>query len=217
METVKIETDPARIGLIDAIVEGEWAMFSSVNNVGGPAECQSQQKTFEIMRRAQFSTWGEKTLGNYLEDLRRAALQGRNLMTEKYARMMAVTHPDEFEQIVGMLPPVDSQVVELGVKIAAYHEQWDKEAAERYPFIRANGRPFDGQGTSDQTSADTYMRAELLTYSPDTLLYLLKDVEYAASERRNLVIEQLDATMKQYGWEDINEAEGYLSKKAAQV
>lgn len=61
------------------------------------------------------------------------------------------------------------------------------------------------------------MRAELLTYSPDTLLYLLKDVETAATERRNVVIEQLDATMKQYGWSDINEAEQYLSKKAARV
>ena len=61
------------------------------------------------------------------------------------------------------------------------------------------------------------MRAELLTYSPDTLLYLLKDVETERTERRNVVIEQLDATMKQYGWSDINEAEQYLSKKAARV
>ncbi|MDO5048488.1 MAG: DUF4125 family protein [Actinomycetaceae bacterium] len=217
MEAVKIETNEARAGLIDAIVEGEWDMFRSVNNVGGPAECQSQQGTFEIMRRAQFKTWGEKTLGCYLEDVKRAQIQGRNLMTEKYARMMAVTHPDEFAKIASMLPPVDAQVVELGVRIAAYHENWDREAAEKYPFIRANGRPFDGQSTADQTSADTYMRAELLTYSPDTLLYLLKDVETAATERRNLVIEQLEATMKQYGWSSIDEAEAYLSKKAATV
>lgn len=99
MENVKIETGPARVGLIDAIVEGEWEMFHSVNNVGGPAECQSQQNTFEIMRRAQFSTWGDKTLSCYLEDIKKAQIQGRNLMTEKYARMMAVTHPAEFEQI----------------------------------------------------------------------------------------------------------------------
>ncbi|MDI9588749.1 MAG: DUF4125 family protein [Acidobacteriota bacterium] len=217
MENVKIETDPARIGLIDAIVEGEWEMFHSVNNVGGPAECQSQQNTFEIMRRAQFSTWGDKTLSCYLEDIKKAQVQGRNLMTEKYARMMAVTHPAEFEQIAPMLPPVDAQVVEMATKIAAYHEKWDVEAAEKYPFIRANGRPFDGEAPQEQTSADTYMRAELLTYSPDTLLYLLKDVETAATERRNVVIEQLDATMKQYGWSDINEAEQYLSKKAARV
>ena len=144
MENVKIETDPARIGLIDAIVEGEWEMFHSVNNVGGPAECQSQQNTFEIMRRAQFSTWGEKTLSCYLEDIKKAQVQGRNLMTVKYARMMAVTHPAEFEQIAPCFP-VDAQVVEMVTKIAAYHEKWDVEAAEKYPFIRANGRPFDGE------------------------------------------------------------------------
>ncbi|MDO4665245.1 MAG: DUF4125 family protein [Actinomycetaceae bacterium] len=212
---MSIESDPTRMGLIDEIVAGEWEMFHTVKNIGGPAQCQSQQQTFQIMRRAQFRTWGKKALGSYLEDVKRAQIQGRNLMTEKYGRMMAVTHPDEFERIAPMLPPPTLQVLEMASKIASYHEVWDKEAASMYPFIRANGRPFDGEGAQEQASADTYMRAELLTYSAETLLYLLKDVETAANSNRNLVIEQLAATVKQYGWANIDEAEVYLANQAA--
>lgn len=79
--------------LIDAIVQIEWPMFAGVNNEGGKAACQMDLATFRIMRISQYSAWGEELLESCLADLRAAQNQGRNLMTEKYARMMKTTFP----------------------------------------------------------------------------------------------------------------------------
>ncbi|NLO98048.1 MAG: DUF4125 family protein, partial [Peptococcaceae bacterium] len=55
--------------LIDKIIAVEWKMFHSVPNVGGPAACQNDPQTFDIMRRSQALSWSEKTLASYLQDL----------------------------------------------------------------------------------------------------------------------------------------------------
>ena len=91
--------------LIDAIVQIEWPMFAGVNNEGGKAACQMDLATFRIMRISQYSAWGEELLESCLADLRAAQNQGRNLMTEKYARMMKTTFPDEYPAIEKSLPP----------------------------------------------------------------------------------------------------------------
>ena len=93
--------------LIDAIVQIEWPMFAGVNNEGGKAACQMDLATFRIMRISQSSAWGEELLESCLADLRAAQNQGRNLMTEKYARMMKTTFPDEYPAIEKSLPPLD--------------------------------------------------------------------------------------------------------------
>ena len=93
--------------LIDAIVQIEWPMFAGVNNEGGKAACQMDLATFRIMRISQYSAWGEELLESCLADLRAAQNQGRNLMTEKYARMMKTTFPDEYPAIEKSLPPLD--------------------------------------------------------------------------------------------------------------
>ena len=82
--------------LVDAVVTAEWEMFSNVQNVGGKASCQMDPKTFRIMRSSQMDNWDDELLGSYLEDLLNARLEGRNLVTEKYARMMESTFPEEY-------------------------------------------------------------------------------------------------------------------------
>ena len=91
--------------LIDAIVQLEWPMFAGVNNEGGKAACQMDLATFRIMRISQYSAWGEELLESCLADLRAAQNQGRNLMTEKYARMMKTTFPDEYGAGSKISPP----------------------------------------------------------------------------------------------------------------
>lgn len=194
--------------LIEEIVTLEWKMFSSVNNVGGPAQCQSQDETFEIMRRAQFRTWSEAALFLYRDDLKRARNEGRNLMTEKYARMMSVTHPEEYALIASQLPVLSQETLCLVDLIAAHHKRWDAEVAEKYPKLRAQGRRRDEDSQrGGGPSANTYLVGELLTYSLATLHQVLTDVETALNEGRNPVAEQLEETVKQYGWPDLATAE----------
>ena len=93
--------------LVSKIIEREWDMFQNVENIGGKASCQQDYQTFEIMRYSQAMSWSEETLESYLKDLQKAQKNKRNLLTEKYARMMESTSPLEYAQIESLLPPLD--------------------------------------------------------------------------------------------------------------
>ena len=98
-----------KAALIEEIVKMEWSMFSTVHNEGGKAACQMDRPTFTIMRTSQHQTWNEALLASYRDDLARAQEAGRNLMTEKYGRMMKSTFPEEYERIAAFFPPVSPE------------------------------------------------------------------------------------------------------------
>ncbi len=77
-----------REDLIEKIIGEEWKQFDRVNNEGGRASCQDNWPTLHIMRKSQFENWNERMLESYYKDVTRAAEEGWNLLTEKYARMM---------------------------------------------------------------------------------------------------------------------------------
>ena len=79
---------PSRTQLVQDIINIEWDMFSNVHNTGGKASCQNDKDDFVIMRKSQFSIWGDDTLASYLADLVKAQQDRRNLMSEKYGFMM---------------------------------------------------------------------------------------------------------------------------------
>ena len=161
--------------LIDAIVQIEWPMFAGVNNEGGKAACQMDLATFRIMRISQYSAWGEELLESCLADLRAAQNQGRNLMTEKYARMMKTTFPDEYPAIEKSLPPLDPAAARQIEDIVACHVQWKTALDQKYPHLGDRSRPVRTQ--EDRTglpSVETYTRAELQTCSPRTIRRLLR-------------------------------------------
>ncbi len=87
--------------VIEKIISIEWTMFDAVENISGRASCQDDYDTFRIMRKSQLEAWNAETLESYLNDLKTAQENGRNLLSEKYAFMMEYTSPDEFEQNQG--------------------------------------------------------------------------------------------------------------------
>jgi len=200
--------------LIDEIVNIEWQMFSSVNNKGGKAACQMDLATFRIMRNSQSATWDAALLTSYLDDLKSAEEQGRNLMSEKYARMMESTFPEEYAQLADRLPSVDPFVVEQIEEIVAIHLNWKEALDQRYPHLGDRCRPVRSQDDSTGLpSFETYMRAELKTYSPKTIsLYhaaTLINFERGESEAEQNLLNQV----RQYGFENSNDAEKYFSSR----
>ena len=77
--------------LVEEVIRREWDQFQRTENEGGRASCQGNWPMFHQMRASQFMTWPEDLLRSYLDDLDEANRVGRNLVTEKYARMMAST------------------------------------------------------------------------------------------------------------------------------
>ncbi len=182
-----------RSAIIQEIVTLEWEQFSQVKNVDGPADCQNDPTTFCVMRTVQAAIWQDTTLSSYLNDLRDAKRAGINLISEKYAHMMATTHPDEYLQIKNQLRPTPQEKLPLIEAILAQFGRWEVAIAKAYPHFNKN-TPFYHASTL------IYLRGELLTYSVNTLTHCLSDITHANANGINLAKEILIATVQYYGY-----------------
>ena len=200
--------------LIAEIVAMEWTMFQNVTNVGGRASCQDDFKTFSIMRSSQAVAWSEATLSSYLEDLAEAQEHGRNLLTEKYARMMEFTTPLEYARIQGYLPPLEQETQLLIDRIAEINLAWEAEISAKFPFIRRRGRPASSSDDAPHiTSIETYLRGELATYSPKTLALYYQNVLEQKTANINGAQLVLAATMQRYGFNSLAAANEAMRNK----
>jgi len=189
--------------LVDAVVTAEWEMFSNVQNVGGKASCQMDPKTFRIMRSSQMDNWDDELLGSYLEDLLNARLEGRNLVTEKYARMMESTFPEEYAQLADSLPPLDPEAM-------AQVDDLDS----RFPSLADRGRPLRSRDDRPGwVSMETYLRAELRTYSPKTIALYHRATMERLRKDESEAEQNLLHQVQQYGFEDIESAEKHFSAR----
>jgi hypothetical protein len=199
--------------LISRIISQEWKMFADVHNIGGRASCQDDPKTFKIMRHAQAMSWSKNTLESYLNDLKNAESCGRNMMTEKYARMMASTSPVEYNKIKQCLPPVDPEISDIIEVVIEQVLAWEEELIEQYPHIRKRGRSiYSRDDTINATSLETYLRGELLTFSLKTIKLYQQDVESYAADNKNMCEIILEETMKKYGIASLRAADERLKK-----
>ena len=199
--------------LIDEIVGIEWEMFHTVNNIGGTADCQNQPETFDIMRRSNLMTWPEELLYSYRSDLVGALQAGHNMMTEKYARMMKATSPEEYENLKRFLPFVTARKQELVDSVANILALWEESVRKRYPFISQNGRQLmhEGEGPGTKTSFETYVSAELATYSENTLSLYYDHVHSWLEQGINGSERVYENMVKLYGYASLEEANAILS------
>lgn len=197
--------------LVEKIIQDEWTMFASVNNVGGKADCQDDKQSFQIMRHAQMTVLPAHVLQSYADDIERAKAQGRNLMTEKYGYMMKYTFPSEFDRIKELLPPVTPEKDLMAVKIAKIFTECTMETYRKYPLLVSQGRPVE---TKDDmysiVSSESYFNCELLTLSEDTLSLYLQFAEKERAAGHNIHERILKDTIAAYGFSSLEEAEENL-------
>lgn len=168
-ERVKRQNDD-KAKLINEMIELEWLMFDKVQNLNGRASCQDDAWTFYVMRYSQFRAWSMSMLSSYRQDLQEAVVQGRNLLTEKYAYMMAYTAPDIYESDIKPRLPMISHKKELLVEgIVEWMIADDGRFAQKYPNLAAKSRPLTDSSFGD-VSVYHYAKGELKTYSLRTLM-----------------------------------------------
>ena len=192
--------------IINKILEKEWKYFSNLNNIGGRADCQDNREDFIIMRKSQWETFNEETLLSYLEDLN----SKNNPLFQKYAQMMKYNSPEEYEKIKDILEKASDEKTDLVNKIMFIYMEWEKEFFERYPIFSSMGRPlYSSEDDNIETSIETYLRGELLSYSEKTLKLYLNYVIDNKEKNINLAIKNMDNLARMQGFNDSDEVEEY--------
>lgn len=195
--------------LVEEVIRREWNQFQRTENEGGRASCQGNWPMFHQMRASQFMTWPEDLLRSYLDDLDEANRVDRNLVTEKYARMMASTAPDEYhERIEPFIPRLSDERVARQERVIAVQVAWARDFRGRYPKLGAAMRVLTtAEDTPEDTSFETYLRGELGTYSDRTMALYEAMVEDLQAAGRNLTEQTVANTVRLGGFADLEEAE----------
>ncbi|MBE5876657.1 MAG: DUF4125 family protein [Lachnospiraceae bacterium] len=204
-----------RADIIDAlaleIAKAEFEAFDKVQNEGGRASCQNNWKTFKIMRMSQYKTWTEEMLLQYLYEFKANLAIGRNLIEEKYARMMESTAPEKYAEFADKLPVIPQEKRAIIEEIVQLQVKWMEAFAAKYPKLADNARYIHtSEDMPYDTSYETYLRGELGTYSDKLLALYGRYVVNCATAGENLAQKIMANTIEYYGYLNFEEAQaGY--------
>lgn len=172
-------TKTNREALIDDIIALELEMFLAVRS-RERSLCQERPEAFRLMREITHAVLSDEFLEAYLRDVRLAAGQGRNLMTEKYALMEDLIPAENDDPAVWEIVKAESD--------------WRREVAAQFP---RSVHPDGHEGFC------LYLECELQTYSAQTLAAYSKCIEAARAQSRNLVRERYELLMRKLGHESL--------------
>lgn len=198
--------------MIETIIEIEWEMFQHTENMGGRASCQDDFDTFYIMRGSQYANWTDEMRECWLNFLKQSQAEGRNLVAEKYGRMMQFTNLHHYNKhIKPFVPAVPQSHYNMINTIVEAQIGWEKDFAAKYPKLSMAGRPVTSEGDLNGfTSMETYSRGELQTYPEELLKLYTEYVQQLKEEGRNLSMMIQQTTVLMYGYDTIEEAESSL-------
>ncbi|SPD74189.1 conserved hypothetical protein [uncultured Desulfobacterium sp.] len=179
------------------ILDREWEMFKEVKSAAY-ASCQNSPETFRKVRGSIFQLWPAELMAAYLIELSNARQSGRNLITEKYARMD------------NLIPPINTNPVID--KIVEIETEWQQEIRRQYPALyqrccRSTDKTDDGMNFS------VYLKCELETYGDMALDIYYKWVSDAKQLGINYSLTMLNNLVINSGFKDLEEAEAFWAAK----
>ncbi len=198
----------SRDEIIDEIIKIEFEAFDKVQNKDGRAGCQDDWPTFSVMRKSQYMTWTDEMLKTLLKLWKDNSARGWNMITEKYARMMESTAPDEYKELEPNLPVRSLETRAIVDQIVDIQVGWMEEFAKEYPQLAGDARDITSASDSlNNTSYETYLRGELLTYSEELIKMYGEFIVKLFQDGKNLAKMTIENTVHLEGYESLEEAE----------
>lgn len=177
--------DTEQLEYIQSIILYEWDSFDRVVNFEKRAACQDNIEQFVLMRMAQYLSFSHQVLKSLLADFKRAHEEGRNLISEKYARMMSYTDVVQYERdIKANLKYVSPVKEELICSIRAIYQD-SCERCNDMVQTQLHARPYVSQAKN--ISALDYFTSEIASWSYRSLRLFMQDLK--ALPQRNYVEE----------------------------
>lgn len=205
--TAIVASTPVITALSLSIAKAEFEAFDKVQNEGGRASCQNNWPTFKVMRMSQYMTWTEDMLLQYLYEFKTNYEHGRNMVEEKYARMMESTAPAEYAAFADQLPALSDEKKAIMEQVIGLQVKWMEEFALEYPNLAEDARRIHtAEDLPDDTSYETYLRGELGTYSDRMLEMYGRYIVAHAQENSNVAREIMENTVHFYGYQDLEAA-----------
>ena len=205
--TAIVANTPIVTALSLSIAKSEFEAFDKVQNEGGRASCQNNWPTFKVMRMSQYMTWTEDMLLQYLYEFKTNYANGRNMIEEKYARMMESTAPLEYARFAKRLPAVSEAKKAIVEQIVTLQVKWMEEFAAQYPNLAEDARAIHtAEDLAYDTSYETYLRGELRTYSDRMLEMYGRYIVAHAQAGKNVACEIMKNTVQFYGYQDLETA-----------
>lgn len=205
------EENKEKLTLVEKLISLEWSAFDKVDNEGGRADCQDDYKTFSIMRKSQYLTWSEEMLQSFIADFETANKGGINLIAQKYGYMMESTAPDRYAAIKDQLMPVSEEKRAVIEQIVEIQVRFMEEFAAAYPLSAGNARSIHtAEDNLYNTSYETYLRGELMTYSDETLMLYGRFIVEKAQNGENLAKQIMNETAVLYGYVSVDDLESKL-------
>ena len=122
---------------------------------------------------------------------------------------------DFHEKIKNLLEQPSSQKLDLVEKIMEIYMKWEEEFFKAYPIFSSMGRPlYSKQDDDEDTSIETYLRGELLSYSEKTLALYLKYILEMKNKNINLAVKNMDNLASMQGFENSQDVENYYTKNS---
>ena len=197
--------------MVDEIVQLEWDFFQQVHHIDGRASCQDDFETFYLQRKSQFEAFYQNVQKACLQDLKLAQQIGRNPIMEKYAYMMESTDPEYFDTIRDQLPAVDQQKKDFINALCDIEVSMREDMNDQYPYLLSQSRfTHSLEDEKDDTSFETYLRGELMTYSDETLYLYGQMVLDMVQKNENLIEKILMNTVKAYGYASLEDANKFI-------
>lgn len=173
----------------------EWEQFDLVKHIDGRAACQDDARSFFVHRTAQYLAFPEALLNGAVYALEHAQQEGKNLIAEKYARMMRLSNPEEYRHLVKnnleQSSPVKQQVLDEIYQILA--DQLIL-AGQVLPVTHQHARP--DTTLTDHISSLDYFVAELVPFRLAALFDLVAALTDMTKQGHNPIVRTYVFTLR---------------------